>query len=214
MRATRGGYAQRVRKNSDFWLSGISKTNPQRRPELDCRILPISSSKRTSGSVVGALFGAFGLSYRRKQSFWGYLNIIWFQNRFLNHFGLPKWHPKASKNQIKSMFGLILGQDGSNERYLLGFTKFLNRFCCDFCLISERCWDQYSFDYNAIERCMLQQNSMRDHLSYTAQTNSRASGTSAYCHLLKASSEKTKSVPLRYSPQEMHLTEAPCGLQI
>ena len=39
---------------------------------------------------------------------------------------------------------------------------------------------------------MLQQNSMRDHLSYTAQTNSRASGTGAYSHLLKASSEKKK----------------------
>ena len=87
------------------------------------------------------------------------------------------------------MFRPILGQDGSNEWCLIGFTSNFYCFYYAFCLIFERCWDQCSFDYNAIARCMLQQNSMRDHLSYTAQTNSRASGTSAYSHLLKASSE-------------------------
>ena len=90
------------------------------------------------------------------------------------------------------MFRPILGQDGSNELCLLGFTSNFHWFYYAFCLIFERCWDQCSFDYNAIARCMLQHNSMRDHLSYTAQTNSRASGTSAYSHLLKASSEKKK----------------------
>ena len=107
------------------------------------------------------------------------------------------------------MFRPILGQDGSNERCLIGFTSNFYWSYYAFCLIFERCWDQCSFDYNAIARYMLQQNSMRDHLSYTAQTNSRASGTSAYSHLLKATSENKNCVPLRYSPQEMHLTEAP-----
>ena len=142
--------------------------------------------------------------------FWRCMKIIWFRDRFWNNFGPPNWHPKSTPNHVKSMLRPILGQDGSNERCLIGFTSNFYWFYYAFCLIFERCWDQYSFDYNAIARCMLQQNSIWDHLSYTAQTNSRASGTSAYSHLLKATSENKNCVPLRYSPQEMHLTEAPC----
>ena len=87
-------------------------------------------------------------------------------------FWTPKLAPQIDPKSCKIDAQAYLG-----PRWLQ-WTMF-NRFyieclyiCYDFCLISERCWDQCSFDYNAIASCTLQQNSMRDHLSYTAQTTS------------------------------------------
>ena len=48
-------------------------------------------------------FEAFGLSYRRKQNFWGCLKIKSFWDRFGDYFGPPNWHPKSTPNHVKSM---------------------------------------------------------------------------------------------------------------
>ena len=46
---------------------------------------------------------------------------------FLDHFGFPHCHPEASKNQIKSMVGFILGHDGSSD-----FASIYDRVLMDF----------------------------------------------------------------------------------
>ena len=70
--------------------------------------------------VLEPRFGAFGVSYRKKQSFEGCLKMSWFRDRFFYYFRPPKWHPKSTKNHDKPKFGAILGQDGSKEALWIG----------------------------------------------------------------------------------------------
>ena len=58
--------------------------------------------------------------------------MTWFWDRFWDHFGPPNWHPKSTQNHVKSMLGPILGQDGSNERFLTDFASNFDRFLIDF----------------------------------------------------------------------------------
>ena len=100
---TPSGHQKRVRKRYDFWEAGISKTEPPCRREHDFEVLSNSWKELNLGGVLVPPFGAFGVSYPRKDAFQGCLNFVRFLHRLLCHFKTLKWPP----NHVK--WGSILG---------------------------------------------------------------------------------------------------------
>ena len=105
LRTTRSGHQKRVRKMYDFWVAGTSKSEPPCRREHDFDVLSNSRKRLHFGGVLVPPFGAFGVSYPRKDAFQGCLNFVRFLHRLLCHFRPPKWPP----NHVKwgSIFGTI-----------------------------------------------------------------------------------------------------------
>ena len=97
---TRSDHQKRVRKRYDFWVAGISKSEPPCRREHDFEVLSKSRKNLNFEVVLVPPFGAFGVSYRRKHGFQGCLTFVRFLDRLLHHFKPPKSPPKACKMGI------------------------------------------------------------------------------------------------------------------
>ena len=97
---TRSGHEKMVRKTSDFWVAGTSKSEPPSGREHDFDVLSKSRKTFNFGVVLVPSFGAFGVSYRRKRGFQRCFIFARFLNRLLHHFKPPKSPPKACKMGI------------------------------------------------------------------------------------------------------------------
>ena len=94
---TRSDHQKRVRKKYDFWVAGLSKSEPPCRREHDFKVLSKSRKVLHFGVVLVPPFRAFGVSYRRKHCLGRCLNFLHFLHRLLCDFRPPKWPPNHVK---------------------------------------------------------------------------------------------------------------------